>query len=142
MYGDVAINIPVDPAGGPPPNQPAQNIFRAGGRLQRERLTTISAVAVLSSINPTAIAVEQRIDERLDDDAELIDVVRVVRDEYARPDYDPNAYEGRLDTFHNMFAAETRLQRGIFAGPRDREFDVEGHQYTEVYRGPEFVGSP
>jgi len=120
---------------------PALNIFTAGGRLQRERFPSICAVAVLSAINPTAIGLEQRIDKRLDDDAELVDVVRVARDEYARPDYDPNAYEGRLDTFHNMFAAEPEYSAG---SSRDLGIvsSTSKDTNTPMYRGPRFAGSP
>jgi hypothetical protein len=135
MFGNVAISIPVDPAGGPPPDRPARNIFTKGGRLQPKRLTTVSAVAVLNARNPTVADVESRIDERLSDDADGAEIAEVVHEEYGRPDYDASAYVLGLDTFHNIFAAAPRLPRGTFAGPRDREFDALGPEYGEVFRG-------
>jgi hypothetical protein len=137
MFGNVAISVPVNPSGGPPPDEPTRNIFTRGGRLQPTRLTTISAVGVLTAINPTAVVVEERIDKRLSDDADLVDTLEVVREEYGRSGYDPEARLMRMDTFHNIFAAPPRLARGIFAGPQDREFDVEGSEYIEVFKGAE-----
>lgn len=138
MYGDVAISIPIDPQGGPPPDLPARNIFTKGGRLQKDRLTTISAVALVEAVNPTKAAVERRIDERLSAEADLADIVRVAREEYEGPAFDPSARVVRLDVFHNFFAADPRLPRGVFTGPNDREFDRHGPVYGEVFRGSRY----
>jgi len=138
MYGDVAISIPIDPQGGPPPDVPARNVFTSGGRLQPERLTTISAVAVLEVFNPTKAAVERRIDELTAADATFEEAYSVAEAELAKPDFDENARVGRLDGYHNIYAADPRLPRGTFAGRTDREIDLDGSVYTEVYRGDRF----
>lgn len=138
MYGDIGVTIPIDPAtGGPPPGAEWQVAPLGGGRMQPERNTTISAIAVIEQFNPTKAAVERAIAARLPERPSFEEAWRVTREEYARPRYQDDARLPRLDVFHNLHAAMP-VPREFFAGPHDALWDLAGDAYTRTWTGDRF----
>jgi hypothetical protein len=151
LFGDLTVRVRVSasPRIADPPPDPTM-IFGRGGRLQPALNRRFSAVAVISTFNPTLIAVNREIDRRLaqlDDEASepRLRVVHQVFDEFTTAGiFDPTAESPRLTTYHNWHAL-TPLPVEMFGGPYDVQWNIVPRQdgsgsYERVATGTDAYG--
>jgi hypothetical protein len=99
--------------------------FGRGGGLNSGKNTRYSALAVVSSFNPTQWRVEALVAERLPPGSPLPVIFRIVR--HAEEEllnsgvYDPAARVARLRVVHNPWA-RVPLSSEVFGGPHDEQF--------------------
>jgi hypothetical protein len=138
MYGDVGLTMLIDTqTGGPVEGSQPVVAALQGGRMQRERNTTISAVAVVEQFNPTKAKIDRSIRRRLREDATAVEFLAVANEEYGNPEFDESARLPRLDVFHNVFAA-LPVPPEFFAGPHDSRWEAIESTFTRTWTGGRF----
>jgi hypothetical protein len=154
MLGDLGVTIPVFVDGNEPagfdPGEHARNIFGSNRRLQPAMNTSVSAVAVVRSFNPTLWRLELASHERFRGRRparDLRDAYRraVIREELATSMHDSraidlNAARARLIVLHNPFASSP-INLDVFGGPHDEQWastesEVGQLEYGPVAQGP------
>lgn len=152
MFGNVGVtfSVQVDPDGPPPPDD-RRTSFLGGGRLQPELNRSVSAVAILTSFNPTLWRVHAAYRSRLDQ-LGLHGAGKSARDREARVKvimetfehftctgmYDDEARVARVTVLHNPHAAHP-LDLGVVSGPHDEQWgvvvDTDEASYGQVASG-------
>lgn len=126
LFGNTTIVFPVGPGAPPDPNITVE--FGAGGRLQQQRNTRFSAVALIRGFNPTAHHIEAAFAEEAKAHAATRDAVaaglRRAEELTAEGLFDPDAHSVRLDVFHNHHAARP-IGLDLFDGPGDRQWGAD-----------------
>lgn len=138
MFGDLAAEFSVWLSPGPPPTEPAPEsrmVFGGGGRLQEAMNRATSAVAILTTFNPTMWRVQRAHRERLDRlnasrppsprrQQAAADVINETYEHFAvTGEFDPEARLARLTVIHNPYC-DLPIDWNIFGGPHD---DQWGH---------------
>jgi len=130
MFGNVSVEVPLDSTGGE-----SRTVFGGGGRVQRKQNRGVSAVAILSSFNPTYWRVEQVMADRLGVEPswrpnmspasakrEQVASARVMREIHdhmaATGDYIVTAQLAKLTVLHNPYA-DHPIGLDVLNGPHD-----------------------
>ncbi len=135
MLGDVGVSFPVFPDGNEPPgfdpSEHSRNILGRNRRLQPGMNTSVSAVAILRSFNPTLWRLEEADRARfgdLDRPTNMLDAYRRAQAReaignalHATGALDYDAALARVIVLHNPFAANP-LGVGVFDGPHDEQW--------------------
>ena len=136
MYGDDGFEMEFDPATGSAGD--ISPTFLRGGRLQKNRNTRVSAIAVLRTFNPTRVSVEQEVRRLKRASTSAEECARIAEQMFAKYDFHHTDVP-RLDVFHNVYASEPRLPADAFSGPYDRHWDIdEHHRYRNTWTGSRF----
>jgi len=136
LFGDLGVRFSVD--AGSTQQVSSETIFQGGGRLQKYRLTSFSAVGVLGSFSPSLAAANRRINDRLSALSQpptVAEVTAASAQEVWGRTFDD--YVPRLDLFHNPFAV-VPLPIGYFGGLYDREWSTIGPGYGWCASGTHF----
>jgi hypothetical protein len=133
MYGNLQVTFAVGPAA---PDSPQATMgFGAGGRVQPQRRTGLSAVAVVKEFNLGEWQVERTIDRRLREmgltrahrpsEAQLAQAWETIAGAYAEAERSASIIRGaravRLEVIHNPFAARP-IGLDLLCGPYDRQW--------------------
>ena len=129
MFGDVSVEVPLDSTG-----DESRTVFGGGGRVQRKRNRGVSAVAILSSFNPTYLRVEQAMADRLGvepswrpnmspasvrrEQVASARVMEEVQDHMAATGDIVTAQLAKLTVLHNPYA-ENPIGLDVLDGPHD-----------------------
>lgn len=130
MFGNISVEVPLNSTGGE-----SRTVFGGGGRVQRKRNRGVSAVAILSSFNPTYWRVEQVMADRLGVEPswkpnmspasvrrEQVASARVMKEVHdhmaATGDYIVTAQLARLVVLHNPYA-DHPIGLEVLNGPHD-----------------------
>lgn len=145
MFGNLGVtfSVQVDPAGPAPPDD-RRTSFLSGGRLQPELNRSVSALAILTSFNPTLWRVEAAYRNRLDqlglpgagesarERAARVNVIMETFEHFTRTGmYDDEARVARVRVLHNPHAVHP-LDLVAASGPHDEQLGVvvDGDQAT------------
>jgi hypothetical protein len=138
MFGDVATEFSVWLGPGPRPQEEppeSRTVFGGGGRLQERMNRAISAVAILTTFNPTMWRVQRAYLGPLDtlktsgwptprEQQRACDLINETYDHFrATGDFDDSACLARLTVIHNPYC-DYPVDLEVFGGPHD---DQWGH---------------
>jgi hypothetical protein len=138
MFGDLATQFSVWLGPGPRPQETApesRTVFGGGGRLQETMNRAISAVAILTTFNPTMWRVQRAYQGRLQrlngpgwpslrEQQLACDLINETYDHFrATGDFDDDARLARLTVIHNPYC-DNPVDLDVFSGPHD---DQWGH---------------
>lgn len=156
MFGELAVRIPVrlDGSTGDVADAAAPtNVFGPGSRLQPARNRAISAIGVITALNPTLWRPQAAIRERVTarrpaaparragrDDAAASRAICAIFEEFKRRGlWDEQARVARMVVLHNPHA-DIPLSRDVFTGPHDEQWaeapqDGGSWVFGPVWRG-------
>jgi hypothetical protein len=135
ILGDLGVTLPIFVDGDPPPGfdpiEHSRVIFGRNRKLQPELNTTVSAVALIRSFNPTLWRLEQASAERFaqygpardfgDAAARAFTREQICHDLNDRGVINLDARVAHLIVLHNPFAAN-RIDLDVFGGPHDEQW--------------------
>jgi len=147
MFGNVGVTFSVQAdAGDPVPPDDVRSTFLGGGRLQSKLNRSVSALALLTSFNPTLWRAETACESRLarvrarsanrSSPRDRAEAVRLIMETYehlvATGAFDPNACVARITVLHNPHAA-IPLDLSAAAGPHDEQWGAVVGDNVVVY---------